>query len=158
MKRIFLKLLASKSKGFTLVEMLIVVIIIGILSGIYALSAGSAADKAEATRIIANLRNLKSAAVMYFADNNEWPVATTFDGTTSTSYDKYLDGKPANGYAYTVDGDTLSVECDSAKYTKMTTGVCEKLESAAKDSQLRSATSGDTYYTKSGTKVYLRVK
>lgn len=60
---------ARRSKGFTLIELLIVVTVIGILSGSMMLTMGSSADKAEATRIVADLHSLKLAAGLYYADN-----------------------------------------------------------------------------------------
>lgn len=78
------KMLKRKSKGFTLVELLIVVIIIGILAGMMMLSTGSATAKAEATKIVSDMRNLKAAAVMYYADNSVWT-------TDIESLDKYVD-------------------------------------------------------------------
>ena len=78
------KMLKRKSKGFTLVELLIVVIIIGILAGMMMLSTGSATAKAEATKIVSDMRNLKAAAVMYYADNSAWT-------TDIASLDKYVD-------------------------------------------------------------------
>lgn len=64
----------SKKRAFTLVELLIVVIIIGILAGMMLLSAGSATDSAKAARILSDLRNTKSAALLYWADNRSWPM------------------------------------------------------------------------------------
>ncbi len=52
-----------RKKGFTLVELLIALIIIGILAGALLLTMANAQAKAEATRVVSDLRNLKSAAI-----------------------------------------------------------------------------------------------
>lgn len=95
------KMLKKKSKGFTLVELLIVIIIIGILAGMMMLSTGGATAKAEATKILADMRNIKAAAIMYYADNGEWPV----EGNEA-SLDKYLDKDlDSTSYDLTASGD-----------------------------------------------------
>ena len=58
-------------KGFTLVELLIVIVIIGILAAVLLLSSGSSSDSAQAARIISNLRGLKAAALMAYADSSD---------------------------------------------------------------------------------------
>lgn len=68
LRRIF-----GKKKGFTLVEVLIVIVIIGVLSGLLVTSAVGAIDKAEATKIVSDLKNIQSASVLYFADSSRWP-------------------------------------------------------------------------------------
>ena len=68
-----------KAKGFTLVELLIVIIIIGILAGMMMLASGAATDKAKATKIVSNMRNIKAAAIMVYADNNVWPLTASAD-------------------------------------------------------------------------------
>lgn len=65
----------KKSKGFTLVELLLVMIIIGILAGMVMVTTGSATDKAEATKVISDLRTIKSDCVLFYADHDRWPVA-----------------------------------------------------------------------------------
>ncbi|MBQ6773619.1 MAG: type II secretion system protein [Synergistaceae bacterium] len=49
--------------------MLIVIVVIGILSAMMMLSSSEAVSSAKATAIISDLRNLKTAALAYFADN-----------------------------------------------------------------------------------------
>ena len=56
-------------KGFTLVELLIVIVIIGILAAAMMLSSGSATAAAEASNIISDLRSMKAAALMFYADS-----------------------------------------------------------------------------------------
>jgi prepilin-type N-terminal cleavage/methylation domain-containing protein len=61
------------SKGFTLVELLIALIIIGILAGALLLTMANTQAKAEATKVVSDLRNLKSAAILYYVDKGKIP-------------------------------------------------------------------------------------
>jgi len=86
-------------KGFTLVELLIVIIIIGILAGAMMLVAGTSRDSAEATKIISDLRNMKAAALMWISENptvtgDNWELLGT-DQNAMNELNKYLD-RPLN--------------------------------------------------------------
>ena len=58
-----------KNKGFTLVELLIVIVVIGILSAMMMLSSTEAVNSARAATIIADLSNLKKALMVWHTDN-----------------------------------------------------------------------------------------
>ena len=103
------KMLKKKSKGFTLVELLIVIIIIGILAGMMMLSTGSATAKAEAAKIVSNMRNMKAAAVMVYADTNTWPSAIA-------SLDEYIDQKiDENKYTLESEGDYIKFDVSTVE-------------------------------------------
>jgi prepilin-type N-terminal cleavage/methylation domain-containing protein len=84
-------------KGFTLVELLIVIVIIGILAAAMLLSSSSATASAEAANIISELRNLKAASMMLFADSmdavNDGSIndAINLTGSPKALLGKYMD-------------------------------------------------------------------
>ena len=57
-----------KRKGFTLVELLIVIAILGALTSMMSLSGTNATASANATKIVNNLQTLKTAAIMFYND------------------------------------------------------------------------------------------
>ena len=58
-----------KRRGFTLVELLIVIVVIGVLSAMMMLSSTEAVTSARASNIVSNLRNLKTAALSLYASS-----------------------------------------------------------------------------------------
>ena len=80
-------------KGFTLVELLIVIIIIGILAGAMMMVAGGGRDAAEASKIISDLRTMKSAALMWMTENPAGDVLQMWDDLNDdpTPLNAYLD-------------------------------------------------------------------
>ena len=78
----------ARRGGFTLVELLIVIIIIAILAGMMMLTTGAVTERAEATKIINDLRSIKAAAILYYADHHEWP-GIGGDGSESAALVRY---------------------------------------------------------------------
>lgn len=70
----------SRNKAFTLVEILIAIIIIGILAGSLLLTMENVRAKSEASKIVSDLRNLKSAAILYCLDKGEIPDTISNQG------------------------------------------------------------------------------
>lgn len=67
-----------KTKGFTLIEMLIVLAIIGILAGIIIVGLGSGKGAARDARRIADLRTTQQALELYYQVNQSYPNANTW--------------------------------------------------------------------------------
>lgn len=65
-----------KRMGFTLAEMLLVIAIIGILSGMMMVASGESVKTTEANNIVNNLRNIASAALTFYTDNMDYFTST----------------------------------------------------------------------------------
>ena len=62
--------MVKRTRGVTLVEILLIVIIIGILSGLFSLSSSHATDKANETACANNRRTLRSAYIVAKTSDN----------------------------------------------------------------------------------------
>lgn len=81
----------STRSGFTLVELLIVIIIIGILAGAMLLVRQSGQDSADATVIINDLRTMKAAAFMFDADNPKRDLSPLIGANKIKEIEKFMD-------------------------------------------------------------------
>ena len=70
----------NKKNGFTLVELLIVIAIIGIVTMIASSSFASAQKKSRDASRKASLKSLSDALNMYYADFGLFPSSITFGG------------------------------------------------------------------------------
>ena len=129
----------SVRKGFTLVELLIVIVVIGILSAMMMLSSAESVSSARAAAIINDLRNHKTAALAWFSDNVEDIETRTSGFKLSTDIiHKYMGSDGREGYYFTAKPDANEgdwyVWCDIADKN-----IGEKLKARAKSIGLVSA-------------------
>lgn len=155
------RVLKARKGGFTLVELLIVIIIIAILAGMLLLTTGAATDRAEATKIINDLRNMKSATLMYYVDNRDWPTGTENTpggaaGGLIASLSRYMDRSFDVKYT-TVEIKELGDNAFGGFTLNDTikAGVLSKLTDSAKDAGLFDD-NGDAY--DGGKKVYMSIR
>ena len=74
-----------KRKGFTLIELMVVIAIIGILASIVIVSLNSSKGNARDTQRKQDLENIQGALEVYYSTNANYPVGT-FDSRQSSQW------------------------------------------------------------------------
>ena len=141
-----------KRKGFTLVELLIVIVVIGILSAMMMLSSTEAVSSARANNIVSNLRNLKTAALAFYVDSFDVMDKTTIKNSDHFKFiKKHLNNEADSnfdGYSIEPGSPTTTEWYIKIAKSKIDSNVRQKLASrAASLGLLKSAkqnTSGTT--------------
>ncbi|MDP3093948.1 MAG: type II secretion system protein [bacterium] len=76
---------SQSGAGFTLVELLVVIAVIGLLASIVLVSMGSAREKARDARRQADIRQIGTAMELYYSDNSEKYLSATGGANTVTA-------------------------------------------------------------------------
>lgn len=76
-----------QSKGFTLVELAIVLLVIGILAGLLVRNYGGFTGAARDTRVLADLRNVSVMLAAYFSKVGNFPMSTYAGASASWTQD-----------------------------------------------------------------------
>lgn len=86
---------ASRRRGFTLLEMMLVLLIIGLLATVAALNLTSGADKARVQTTQASIRSMETALKSYYFEKGAYP--TTAEGLLPL-VPKFLEEVPTDGW------------------------------------------------------------
>ena len=79
----------TKQKGFTIVELLIVIVIIGILAAISIVAYNGVTQKARDDQRLSDARNIANAAASYNAEIGTWLTPAQMAATSGTSLSTY---------------------------------------------------------------------
>jgi prepilin-type N-terminal cleavage/methylation domain-containing protein len=91
----------DRDGGFTLVEILIAIVLVGILSAVVVVGVGTLTDQGNDSACTASLDASKAGAVVYFAQNGSYPDEFT-DMTAASALEPPTD--------VTVNPNTLEAE------------------------------------------------
>jgi general secretion pathway protein G len=108
-----LMLSKAKAKGFTLVELVVVVVIIGILAAVAAPKFLNKTDAAKAQVSLQKLAAVKNAIEMYRADNSSYPTAANLP-TDMNTYIK--GGLPSVEFGLMSGNGVITVATDPVAY------------------------------------------
>ena len=75
----------KKDRGFTIVELLVVIVVIGILAAITIVSYTGITAKANTTKALSNAQSVQNVAEVMAADNGNYPRLSTNFTTGSTT-------------------------------------------------------------------------
>lgn len=103
----------AKKKGFTLVEIMIVVLIIGILLAIAVPNFLRARESSRTRSCIANLRQIEAAKEQWAMDNKKGATDTPAQADLAPTYVKSYPSCPSGG-AYTIGDMSTNPVCNQA--------------------------------------------
>ncbi|HEV8599054.1 MAG TPA: prepilin-type N-terminal cleavage/methylation domain-containing protein [Gemmatimonadales bacterium] len=102
----------SSRKGFTIIELLIVVVILGLLASIAIPKLAATKDKTKMASVRSDLRNTMTAQEAYFADYNTFGNLSQLQAASNYNLSPGNTGTVtgvSNGYTATISNPTISM-------------------------------------------------
>lgn len=114
-------------KGFTIVELLIVIVVIGILAAITIVSYNGVQSRAQDSRRVSDITNIRDAIELYKIQNNTFPAVTSANTDSSGWEVSYINNSfiPALRTSGVLNADLLDPLNNSTyfyRYYKYTAG------------------------------------
>jgi general secretion pathway protein G len=97
----------GSQRGFTLIEILVVMVIITILAGISVAMYGNGISKSKEAVLLQDLKEMREAIDAYHADKNKWPPSLDALAT-----EKYIREVPKDPITSAADWQTTPSEPD----------------------------------------------
>ncbi len=115
---------ARKDKGFTLVELLIVIVILGILATVTVFAVRGITDKGKSAGCQADAKTFETGLEAYYAQNGLYPASAAVLVTpVAPDLVKYLKKIPAN-FTYAAVAASAGPPAVAASYTITGTTTC----------------------------------
>lgn len=116
----------ESQKGFTLVELIIVIVVIGILAAIILIAYGNVTSRANASAAKSNASAVLNYAEVYHADGNATSAYPTLTGTAPNQVMPTTESaKMPAGIKFITAAPSSSTDKDTIMYVKKAdTGVC----------------------------------
>jgi general secretion pathway protein G len=102
---------AKIARGFSLIELLIVIAIIAILSSLAFASLNSVRIKSRDSNRISDIKQLQTALSHYYQDNNAYPTAAQFNSSLVPAYLPALPKDPVTNSSYAYSTLGVGVTC-----------------------------------------------
>ena len=138
---------SNKTKGFTLVELLIVIVVIAILAAISIVAYNGVTQKARDRERESNARNIVNAAAIHKSDRDFWPDINDLANYTVVKLPPNLTDSTKVGSSISAGRDTYKFQlCKNNGFTsnkKEATGVrVEYLREESPNSGIQNMTAG----------------